>query len=80
MAIQESISEQKLTERVGQVEQVIIDGYDEQGLVGRSMSDAPEIDGVVFIDSELQYQPGEVLQVRITDSSSHDLWGKIEQQ
>ena len=79
MAIQESISEQKLAERVGQIEHVIIDGYDDQGLVGRSMSDAPEIDGVVFIESEQQYQAGDILQVRITDSSAHDLWASIEQ-
>ncbi len=78
MAVQEEISAQKLAQRIGQVEDVIIDGRDEEGLVGRTRGDAPEIDGVVFIDSELNYQPGEIVKARITDSSAHDLWGTIE--
>jgi ribosomal protein S12 methylthiotransferase len=77
MALQESISEQKLASRIGQVEEVIIDGRDEEGLVGRSRSDAPEIDGAVFIDGDRQCQPGDIIRVKITDSSAHDLWGTI---
>ena len=77
MALQESISEQKLASRIGQVEEVIIDGRDEEGLVGRSRSDAPEIDGAVFIDGDRQCQPGDIIRVKITDSSAHDLWGRI---
>jgi ribosomal protein S12 methylthiotransferase len=75
MAAQAVISQRRLAERIGRTEPVIIDGYDEQGLVGRSQGDAPEIDGIVYVDSALQYQPGDIVQVRITGSSEHDLWG-----
>jgi ribosomal protein S12 methylthiotransferase len=77
MAVQEHISEQKLARRIGNVEDIIIDGRDEEGLVGRSRSDAPEIDGVVFIDGNADCQAGDIVRAKITGSNAHDLWAEI---
>jgi ribosomal protein S12 methylthiotransferase len=77
MALQEAISEQKLARRVGGIEDIIIDGRDDQGLVGRSKGDAPEIDGMVFIEGNQERQAGEIVRVRITGHNAHDLWAEI---
>jgi ribosomal protein S12 methylthiotransferase len=56
--------------------QVIIDDVDEDGSVGRTAADAPEIDGLVYLDGE-DLEVGEFVTVRITDSDEHDLWGEV---
>jgi ribosomal protein S12 methylthiotransferase len=76
MYLQEEISAEKLAQKVGRVMQVIIDDVDEDGSVGRTAADAPEIDGLVYIDDE-QLEVGEFVMVRITDSDEHDLWGEV---
>ena len=53
-----------------------VEGSDEQIAVGRSYRDAPEIDGLVFVDSELPL--GEILPVRITGALPYDLSGSVE--
>jgi ribosomal protein S12 methylthiotransferase len=77
MAVQAAISEQKLARRVGSIEQVIIDGHDDEGLIGRSRGDAPEIDGMVFLNTESDYRAGDIVRVKITDHNAHDLWGDV---
>ena len=76
MYLQEEISAEKLAKKVGKIMQVIIDDVDDDGSVGRTAADAPEIDGLVFIDDE-QLEVGEFVMVRITDSDEHDLWGEV---
>ncbi len=76
MALQEEISEQRLATRVGRIEDIIIDGKDEEGYIGRSKSDAPEIDGIVFIDSNKDLMAGDIVRAKITDHSAHDLWAE----
>jgi len=76
MYLQEEISAEKLARKVGKVVQVIIDDVDDDGSVGRTAADAPEIDGLVYIDDE-QLEVGEFVMVRITDSDEHDLWGEV---
>ena len=51
MAHQQAISAERLQLKIGKEIEVLIDEVDEQGAVGRSFADAPEIDGSVFIDS-----------------------------
>jgi len=79
MAVQEKISEQRLARRVGRIEDIIVDGKDDEGFVGRSKSDAPEIDGMVFIDGGKDLKPGDIVRVKITDHNAHDLWATIEE-
>ena len=77
MAVQEQISEQRLARRVGRIEDIIIDGKDEEGYIGRSKSDAPEIDGMVFLDGDFDLKAGNIVRAKINDSNAHDLWAEI---
>jgi ribosomal protein S12 methylthiotransferase len=76
MYLQEEISGEKLAKKVGRTMQVLVDDVDDDGSVARSAADAPEIDGLVYIDGE-DLEVGEFVTVRITDSDEHDLWGEV---
>ncbi len=76
MAHQQSISTAKLAKKVGKEIDVLIDEVDEDGAVGRSSADAPEIDGSVFVDSEETLKPGDMVRVRVTESDEYDLWAE----
>ncbi|WBM37801.1 30S ribosomal protein S12 methylthiotransferase RimO [Alcaligenes faecalis] len=77
MEHQQAISTTRLAAKVGREMDVLIDEIDEDGdAVGRSSADAPEIDGNVFITSEQKLEPGQMVRVRITDSSEYDLFGE----
>ena len=77
MEHQQAISSARLAAKVGREMDVLIDEIDEDGdAVGRSSADAPEIDGNVFITSEQKLEPGQMVRVRITDSSEYDLFGE----
>ena len=43
---------------------LIIDEVDEEGAIGRSMADAPEIDGAVYLNGETNVKPGDILRVK----------------
>lgn len=76
MAHQQLISTARLAKRVGREINVLIDEVDEDGAVGRSSADAPEIDGCVYIDSDTPLKPGDLIRARVTDSDEYDLWAE----
>jgi ribosomal protein S12 methylthiotransferase len=61
---------------VGKEIEVLIDEVDEDGAIGRSSADAPEIDGCVYVDSQTTLKPGDKVRVRVTDSDEYDLWAE----
>ena len=77
MAKAEDISIKRLTNRVGKRIQVIIDRVDESGGIGRSVGDAPEIDGLVRIlppsRPSKRYRAGEIIRATVISSQGHDL-------
>lgn len=76
MTRQAKISEAKLNNKIGQTLDVIIDEIGENGAIGRSKADAPEIDGVVHILGDTgQIQNGDIVQVKIEAADAHDLQG-----
>ncbi len=77
MQLQQTISAQKLKAKVGTTLPVIIDEVDEEGAIGRSMADAPEIDGVVYLNDEFNVKVGDIVNVDITHSDEYDLWGTL---
>ncbi|TYP88778.1 ribosomal protein S12 methylthiotransferase [Nitrosomonas communis] len=77
MALQEKISAQRLAQKVGKTIQVLVDEADKQGAVARSYADAPEIDGLVYIENGQSLKQGNVITVRVTHSDEHDLWAEI---
>jgi ribosomal protein S12 methylthiotransferase len=78
METQKAISAARLQEKVGMVLGVLIDEVDEDGAIGRSYADAPEIDGSVFLNGETGLKPGDVVDVLIENADEYDLWGVIE--
>ena len=75
MQLQQRISTDRLKQKVGQVLQVLIDEVDEEGAIGRSFADAPEIDGCVYLNGEENVKPGDMVNVLIEHSDEYDLWG-----
>ena len=71
MNLQQDISLQKNQKWVGKKLSILVEGYNEGISIGRSFRDAPEIDGMVFVEGELSI--GEIHEVKITDALVHDL-------
>jgi ribosomal protein S12 methylthiotransferase len=76
MQVQEDISADKLAARIDSVIEVLVDEVDEDGTIARSKADAPEIDGLVYLDGHFDAQPGDFLQVRVIDADHHDLYAE----
>ncbi|MBT8139004.1 MAG: 30S ribosomal protein S12 methylthiotransferase RimO [Gammaproteobacteria bacterium] len=78
MQTQQSISAARLAAKVGTRQTIIIDGIDEERdcLVGRSSADAPEIDGVVFVEADGDYQAGQLIETTITGADDYDLFAR----
>jgi ribosomal protein S12 methylthiotransferase len=77
MERQSAISANRLQQRIGNMETVLIDEVVEEGAVARSQSDAPEIDGLVFIDGATHLQAGDFVAVEIEEADDHDLWAHL---
>jgi ribosomal protein S12 methylthiotransferase len=77
MLLQEEISEQRLKRKIGKTMKVLVDKVNEEGAIARSSADAPEIDGVVYIENGQQLKSGDFVEVKIIDSDTHDLWAEI---
>ena len=74
MALQQSISADKLRQKVGTCQTVLIDEVNESGAIGRTMADAPEIDGVVHLPGYTEFQPGDWVEAEIAAADDYDLW------
>jgi ribosomal protein S12 methylthiotransferase len=77
MELQQQVSIRKLARKVGQEMTVLIDEVDEEGATGRSFADAPEIDGLVYLNGETGLKPGDMVKVRIDESDEYDLWASL---
>lgn len=77
MQVQQQISTERLAEKVGRDILVMIDEVDEEGATGRSMADAPEIDGSVYLNQEFSVKPGDIVRVRVEHADDYDLWGSL---
>ena len=79
MKAQARVSLKKNLALKGRIEPTLIEGYSEETellLRGRSVRQAPDVDGQVYITSE-QADVGDIVNLKITDSSEHDLIGEI---
>ncbi|MCE9871876.1 30S ribosomal protein S12 methylthiotransferase RimO [Hafnia alvei] len=77
MQLQQQISAQRLKDKIGLTLPVIIDEVDEEGAIGRSMADAPEIDGAVYLNGETTLKIGDVVNVIIENVDEYDMWGSV---
>lgn len=82
MELQAQISTEKLRERHGKSLEMIVDNVTEEGeIVARTKYEAPDIDGVVYIDDpnpEIEVQEGDLIMGTITDSDEHDMWAELD--
>ena len=77
MAKAEEISVNRLTKKIGKRIQVLIDRVDDAGGIGRTVGDAPEIDGLVRVlppaKPSKRYRAGEIIRATVVSSQGHDL-------
>ena len=77
MQAQQKISTRRLKRKVGTRQQVIIDEVGSTVAKGRSMADAPEIDGAVYVASRRPLRVGEIATVKIERADEYDLHGSV---
>lgn len=75
MAAQMEQSEQLMENQIGRVLEVLVTEVTEDGAIGRSYLDAPDIDGMVLIYSNENLVVGDFIKVEITESTAYDLGG-----
>jgi ribosomal protein S12 methylthiotransferase len=75
----QAISEARLTAKLGQRMDVIVDDIDLDGIATcRTKADAPEIDGNLFIDEGTEaLNPGDIVSVIVDEAGEYDLWGRL---
>lgn len=74
----QGISEAKLAAKVGRVMDVIVDEIDDEAATCRTMADAPEIDGNLFIDEGFEgLTVGDIVSVEVDEAGDYDLWGRL---
>ena len=74
---QAEISQRRLQEKVGQEVAVIIDEVNGDQLIGRTIWDSPEVDGVIHLTTDQPLSPGDTAVAEITGCDEHDLEGEI---
>ncbi len=81
MELQMTIAAEKNEEKIGSVTEVLIEGWDDyiKCYFGRTVADAPEVDGKIFFMSTRQLTIGEYVRVRINDCLDYDLLGELEE-
>jgi ribosomal protein S12 methylthiotransferase len=73
MQVQQTISKRRLAGRVGQTLTVLVDQVTPKGALARSPGDAPEIDGVVYVEDGSALRVGEFARVLVHAADNHDL-------
>jgi len=76
MELQEDISAELMAAKIGREIDVLVDEVDEEGAIARSKADAPEIDGLVYLDGVFDVEPGDFVKVRVIDTDAHDLYAE----
>ncbi|NLD58181.1 MAG: 30S ribosomal protein S12 methylthiotransferase RimO [Clostridiales bacterium] len=77
MMLQQRISHENNEARVGEVCEVLCEGFEDGLYFGRSGREAPESDGVVRFRSEIPVRPGEYVMVKLIGADAYDLFGEV---
>ena len=80
MLLQQEISAEVMQARVGETDEVLVEGFRHGRYYGRSLMEAPEVDGKVLFTSQKKLRPGEYVTVHITGASEYDLNGEAVQK
>ena len=79
MELQQEISYEKSQSMIGKVLEVMIEGKvaDENAYVGRTYRDAPNVDGLIFVNTSEELMSGDFARVKVTGSADYDLIGEL---
>ena len=79
MGLQQEISLDKGSERIGQEMLVMIEGKvsGESAYIGRTYGDAPKVDGYIFVQTGEELMTGDFARVRVTGALEYDLIGEL---
>lgn len=79
MQLQQEISADRSAAMIGRIVRVMIEGFipEDNTYVGRSYKDAPNVDGLVFVECDRELMSGDFIDVKITGSTKYDLIGTI---
>lgn len=75
MNAQMQSSEKLMEDHVGRTLEVLITENTDEGYIGRSYLDSPDIDGIVMVQADRELEPGEFVKVKITEATAYDLGG-----
>ena len=70
------VTDRRMQAKVGTMIDVLIDEVDEDGAIGRSKADSPEVDGSVFIEDGEGLKPGDLIKVTVFAAEDYDLWAE----
>ena len=78
MEVQTALAHQRLESMIGQTVDAICDGWDEdaEAYAFRTKADAPEVDGVVYVDSDEEIAAGAITRLEILAAEGHELVGR----
>jgi len=77
MMLQQAVSMEINEARIGTECEVLVDGFDEGRCYGRSIYEAPESDGCIWLNSDRELVPGTYVRVRITEADAYDLYAEV---
>jgi len=79
MELQQEISYDRGQDRIGQELLVMIEGKvaDENAYVGRTYRDAPNVDGLIFVNTDEELMTGDFAKVKVTGAAEYDLIGEL---
>lgn len=79
MELQQEIAFDKAEDMIGREVLVMIEGKvaDENAYVGRTYRDAPNVDGLIFINTDVELISGDFAKVKVTGALDYDLIGEL---
>ena len=78
MSLQQTISEEKLKQYIGQEVEVLVEKVTDKYIIGRTRMDVPEMDGLVYIKNTSNVNIGEIINSVITSVKEYDLIGRLK--
>ncbi len=79
MERQAQISANRLARKIGTNIEVLIDQTADGAAIGRTVADAPDVDGVVYIERAEKLEVGEIVDAEVTANDEHDLWARLSE-
>jgi ribosomal protein S12 methylthiotransferase len=76
MSLQQRVSQEANQKFLGKTVEVLIEEREKDQYLGRSQFDAPEVDGLVYVNSAKILKPGDFVKVKIIDTLEYDLVGE----